>query len=137
MWLTLGSAAIAVVLLDRWTKRRVAAQPAERWSVALASGLSMRYVRSHVRGAATGVYVVAWLLTAAAFALLLLTGRVFTSPAAWIGIGAALAGAASNVHDRLRYRCIVDFICVGWWPAFNVADAAIVSGATAALVFLR
>lgn len=43
-------------------------------------------------------------------------------------IGAALGGAASNVADRLRRGAIVDFIVIGRWPPFNLADAAIVLG---------
>jgi signal peptidase II len=44
------------------------------------------------------------------------------------GITAALTGAASNLVDWIRRRAIVDFISIGWWPAFNLADAAIVTG---------
>ena len=48
--------------------------------------------------------------------------------------GAAIAGGAiGNAIDRLRFGQVVDFIDVHigpWhWPAFNVADAAITSGA--------
>ena len=137
MWFTLGSAALAVALLDRWTKGIIAARPAGRWSVAIAPGVSIRHVRSPARGIAPGLFVAGWLLTATVLLAAMLTGHVFTSPAAWVGIGAALAGAASNVHDRLRHGCIVDFVCVGWWPAFNVADTAIVIGAAVALAYIR
>lgn len=51
--------------------------------------------------------------------------------------GAALAlilgGALGNVIDRLAYGHVIDFLdfhLAGWhWPAFNVADSAIVCGA--------
>jgi signal peptidase II len=45
-----------------------------------------------------------------------------------IGIGAMLGGAAGNVLDRLGRGAIVDFIAIGPWPVFNLADAAIVAG---------
>jgi signal peptidase II len=45
-----------------------------------------------------------------------------------IGVGAAVGGATGNVLDRLRRGAIVDFIAVGPWPVFNLADAAIVMG---------
>jgi signal peptidase II len=45
-----------------------------------------------------------------------------------IGIGAVIGGAAGNVLDRVRRGAVVDFIAVGWWPVFNLADAAIVAG---------
>ena len=44
-----------------------------------------------------------------------------------------LAGAAGNIADRLRHGAVVDFLDFhlrGYhWPAFNVADSAIVVGA--------
>jgi signal peptidase II len=43
------------------------------------------------------------------------------------------AGALGNVHDRIAYGSVVDFIEVhifGYhWPDFNIADTAIVIGA--------
>lgn len=43
-----------------------------------------------------------------------------------------LGGALGNVIDRLRFGAVVDFLdfhVAGWhWPAFNVADSAIVVG---------
>jgi len=44
------------------------------------------------------------------------------------GLGAALGGAAGNVFDELRRGGVVDFISIGRWPTFNLADAAIVAG---------
>ncbi|MEZ5847605.1 MAG: signal peptidase II [Geminicoccaceae bacterium] len=44
-----------------------------------------------------------------------------------------LAGAVGNVIDRVRYGAVVDFLdfhAKGYhWPAFNIADCAIVVGA--------
>lgn len=44
-----------------------------------------------------------------------------------------IGGALGNLHDRLRYGRVVDFVDAYWrdyhWPAFNVADSAIVVGA--------
>ena len=44
-----------------------------------------------------------------------------------------LGGALGNLHDRIAYGSVVDFIEVhifGYhWPVFNVADSAIVTGA--------
>jgi signal peptidase II len=43
------------------------------------------------------------------------------------------AGALGNVHDRIAYGSVVDFIEVHifsyHWPDFNVADSSIVTGA--------
>ena len=43
-------------------------------------------------------------------------------------IGLQLGGAFGNLIDRLRAGEVVDFIDVGWWPIFNVADSSIVVG---------
>ena len=43
-----------------------------------------------------------------------------------------IGGAAGNVLDRLQYGAVADFIDIHWqgwhWPAFNIADSAIVLG---------
>lgn len=55
------------------------------------------------------------------------------SDALGAGLGLALGGAASNLRDRVAGRAIVDYIAVGRWPVFNVADVAIVAGAVLAV----
>ncbi len=46
------------------------------------------------------------------------------------GLGLILGGAAGNLIDRvLRAEGVLDFIDVGWWPQFNVADTAVCVGA--------
>ena len=49
-----------------------------------------------------------------------------------IGPVLILAGALSNYFDRIYYGAVIDFIVVSFgswsWPAFNIADAAIVCG---------
>lgn len=49
-------------------------------------------------------------------------------PAAALGIGLGIGGALSNLVDRLRRGGVVDFIAIGRWPPFNVADAGLVAG---------
>ncbi len=52
-----------------------------------------------------------------------------------LGLGMILGGALGNLVDRffrspgpLRGH-VVDFLSIGWWPVFNVADPAVVGGA--------
>ena len=56
------------------------------------------------------------------------TDRLLTG---W-GIGLVMGGAIGNVIDRARWGAVFDFADFhvrGWhWPAFNIADAAIVVG---------
>lgn len=51
---------------------------------------------------------------------------------AW-ALALVLGGALGNVIDRVLHGHVVDFLLVYWrtwyWPAFNVADCAIVTGA--------
>lgn len=50
------------------------------------------------------------------------------------GLGLVLGGAAGNLVDRLvrapgfLHGHVVDFVSVGWWPIFNVADSALTIG---------
>lgn len=53
------------------------------------------------------------------------------SPGIAAGLGLVLGGALGNLGDRLfrgRHGAVVDFIHLGFWPTFNVADACIVCG---------
>lgn len=51
-----------------------------------------------------------------------------SSPILRISLGLQLGGAIGNLMDRLRLGHVVDFIDVGAWPVFNLADSAIVVG---------
>ena len=50
-----------------------------------------------------------------------------------VALALILGGAVGNVHDRILYGSVVDFIEVHifsyHWPDFNVADSSIVTGA--------
>lgn len=54
-------------------------------------------------------------------------------PLRYYALLAILGGAIGNIIDRLRHGAVVDFLDLHlntWhWPAFNVADSAIVLGA--------
>ena len=76
-----------------------------------------------------------YFLTAVAAVILFLLGRWLwrtTSALVAIGLGAIMGGAIGNVIDRLRFGAVVDFLDFHYehyhWYAFNIADAAIVTG---------
>ena len=50
-----------------------------------------------------------------------------------------IGGALGNLIDRLRFGYVVDFVDAYWnqhhWPAFNLADSAIVGGAIGLALF--
>jgi len=43
-------------------------------------------------------------------------------------LGLILGGIAGNLIDRIRLGYVTDFIDVGIWPTFNIADSAITVG---------
>jgi len=45
-----------------------------------------------------------------------------------LAIGLVLGGIVGNLIDRLSQGYVTDFIDVGVWPVFNIADSAIVVG---------
>ncbi len=67
----------------------------------------------------------------AVFIALIRLGSRFTLTT--IALALILGGAIGNVHDRIAYGSVIDFIEVHiftyHWPDFNVADSSIVVGA--------
>lgn len=43
-------------------------------------------------------------------------------------LGLIALGAFSNLFDRILYGGVVDFISLGFWPSFNLADCFLVLG---------
>ncbi len=55
-----------------------------------------------------------------------------------LSLGMQIGGAVGNLLDRLRLGHVTDFIDVGPWPVFNLADSSIVVGLILlAWLFLR
>jgi len=46
-------------------------------------------------------------------------------PREQLAAGLLMGGALGNIIDRLSHGFVIDYIKVGWWPSFNLADAAI------------
>lgn len=53
-----------------------------------------------------------------------------------IAIGLQLGGAFGNLIDRIWRGAVIDFLDVGWWPIFNVADSSVVVGMIALVYVL-
>ena len=123
-----------VVVLDQATKHFVLAQA--RSPAVGAPRLSIRPVRcvrrSFVQPGGRISLIFTWLLAAASITILIATGVIDTALAR-AGVATALGGALGNLIDILRHRAVTDFIDLGWWPVFNLADIGIVCGLALAL----
>jgi signal peptidase II len=146
-WLLTLSALI--VLADRITKTWVAAHIPMGGAIPVIPRV-LRITHWTNEGAAFSLFadsasphLVRWVLVG--FALVLVLGVLialvrlgdrFTLTT--IGLALIFAGALGNVHDRILYGSVVDFIEVHiftyHWPDFNVADSSVVTGAC--LLFL-
>lgn len=120
---------VAVALAD-WISKVAAAVWLDNGPVEIGSVLSLRL--GHNPGIAFGVGDrlpdgLLLLLTVAVTALLVLAvlRGVFPTSAA---TGLVLGGAMANLADRAIGGTVVDFLDLGWWPSFNVADAALSVG---------
>lgn len=80
-------------------------------------------------GLAGGAGIGLVLTTALALAVVgYLFARNPTRPGMWVAVGLLAGGALGNLLDRLRADAVTDFIHIGSWPNFNLADVAISAG---------
>src|SRR5436190_6674203 len=69
-----------------------------------------------------------WLGALAYLLVLLAVGASLFDPATAVGLGLSLGGATSNLADGPARGEVVDFVALGPWPTFNLADVALVTG---------
>jgi signal peptidase II len=130
------AALAAVILLDQWTKRMVASHLANR-GISLGHVLQLKYIQNkrsiYTHSGVRVTLVLIWLIALASAIMLHRSDVRFQNSISMLGLGAALGGAAGNLADIIRHGGVTDFIDFGWWPAFNVADVAILAGLAIAL----
>lgn len=129
--------AVVVVGLDQWSKQAALHFLAESsGSVPVASFFNLTLVWN--MGISFGMFSDA----DARYLLLGFTGCIVAGVLVWLWrskehrltlpLGLVIGGAVGNILDRVRYGAVVDFLdfhLYGYhWPAFNVADSAIVVG---------
>lgn len=103
----------------------------------------LEFTLSHNRGVAfglaggAGIGLVA--VTLAALGLIVyLFARDPGRPGMWVATGLLAGGALGNLADRILAGEVTDYIAVGSWPPFNVADIAITCGVVLlVLIYLR
>lgn len=120
------SIALGVLLLDRITKLLVLKFIPLHSSIDLLPYVSLTHITN--TGALFGVFKNAQVIFAVLAVIVCVyiawKYRTFKN---WYVAPSALvfAGALGNLIDRLLYSGVIDFISVGVWPVFNVADSAI------------
>lgn len=129
---------VLILLADQWSKRTIQTH-AENRLPALGPLLRIRFLphrRSLYAGAGSrAALMLTWALALVSAVILHRSSAWFQGPAALFGLGLAFGGAASNLLDILRQRYVIDFIDLGWWPVFNLADVAIIAGLAAAFLW--
>jgi len=82
-------------------------------------------------GAGAPAWLVVTVTSAITAALGVVTWRAATGPSRGrlAALALILGGATANVVDRAGDGVVTDYLHTGWWPTFNLADTAIVTGA--------
>jgi signal peptidase II len=138
------SIALIVVLLDRWTKHLAATRIAMYSNIQVIPGF-FRITHTENTGAAFSLFadspahwktamLIAFSLVAMVIVTVLLWRQSHALTVTAIALSLILGGATGNLWDRVARGRVVDFLLVYvkqyQWPVFNLADSAIVIGAT-------
>ena len=124
--------AVLVFVLDQFTKFLVRDQLLYRESFPV-SGF-FRFTHTFNTGSAFGIFqnqnTALIFVSFIGVAILILIYRSQRVPTGFLrlSIGLQIGGALGNLLDRLRLGHVTDFIDVGDWPVFNLADASIITG---------
>lgn len=133
--------AMLVIAADQWTKWVVENTLAFGVSVYVLPVMDLVHVRntgaafSFLAGASgwQREFFIAIGLAASAWMLWMIARAQRGQVAFCLALSLILGGALGNVIDRVRLGAVVDFLHFHWgpyyWPAFNLADAAISCGA--------
>jgi signal peptidase II len=135
--------ALAVVLLDRWTKHMVARHIRLYAHIQVIPGF-FRLTHTENTGAAFSLFadsnapwktglLIAFSVIALVVVSVLLWKNHHAHMVTGIGLALIMGGAVGNLWDRLAHGRVVDFLLFYvkryQWPVFNLADSAIVVGA--------
>jgi signal peptidase II len=121
----------AVVVLDQMTKAWVRASVAPHEKINVFFLLDITRVKNTgvAFGALSGSGALVFVAVLIAMAgLLAYFATHIRNRGLWLPVGMVFGGALGNLADRVRIDGVTDFIDPVLWPAFNVADMAIVIG---------
>jgi signal peptidase II len=130
-WRRAGALAALVVVLDQAAKAVVEANlvAGERLDLLGPLELTLSHNSGVAFGLASGGGVRLVLLTVVALCVVAyLFSRDPTRPGMWVAAGLLAGGALGNLADRIRADAVTDYVAIGGWPAFNIADVAVTAG---------
>jgi signal peptidase II len=130
-WRLAGALCGVVVILDQAAKALVEAKmyPGQDVDVLGPIGLTLSHNSGVAFGLAAGGGTRLVLVTALALGVVgYLFSRDPTRPGMWVAAGLLAGGAIGNLADRIRVDAVADYIQIGSWPAFNLADVAVTVG---------
>ncbi|WP_084630237.1 signal peptidase II [Patulibacter americanus] len=123
--------AVVVLILDQLTKRLAVEAVPRGTSEQFLPLIDLVHVRNEgvaFSSFAGQPWIVGLLVVAALAALTWWFLRNRTVRFAWLAAGMLAGGAIGNVLDRIIEGAVIDFLKPPNWPAFNLADMAIVGG---------
>lgn len=141
--LLIAGLVVGIVLLDQLTKAWVVASLADGPQSIIGDTVELRLTRNP--GGAfsllTGFTPLLAVLAVIVAVVLVRVAQRMTDPVMVVALSLVLGGAIGNLLDRV-FRApgflrgeVVDFIRIGAFPSFNVADSAITIGAVLLLVW--
>jgi len=140
-WALAGVICGLVVAADQAAKAAIEAHlvPGEDVGVFGPLELTLSHNQGVAFGLAGGAGAGLVLVTLAALGVIgYLFARNPVRPGMWVAVGLLAGGAIGNLIDRVRADAVTDFIAVGSWPPFNLADVAISLGVVLlVLIYLR
>lgn len=94
--------------------------------------LSLEFYRN--TGIAFGISLPPWLFYTVA--AIILAGLIYWAryyyqkkeTVSFLALSLIMAGALSNLIDRLRLGYVIDYLNFAFWPVFNLADVMVVAG---------
>ena len=128
--------ALLIVAADQFSKVWIRSYPEEQL---ISEAGFFRIIHTHNTGAAFGLFqghsFALTIVASVGIAVILLYALfiyrrfpILENRLGRLALGLILGGAVGNLIDRLNLGYVTDFIDIGVWPTFNIADSAVTVG---------
>ena len=135
-YLLLFGIAAVVIILDQWSKswvRQTIPLGGEVYPIPFLEPF-FRFTYWHNTGAAFGIFQnanIPLLILTSIISILIIAyyHKVYEEPLVFkISMGLLLGGAVGNIIDRIQFGYVTDFVSLGRFAVFNVADSSVTIG---------